>query len=55
LNPQEGDDISKLQADLALINEYTTEAQRAEASRLSTLSEVQKVVEEIERLKAQEQ
>lgn len=54
LNPQEWDDLTKIQQDLALINQYTTEAQRNEAVRQSTLSDTQKIVEEIQRLQAEQ-
>lgn len=52
-NPQEWDDLAKIQRDLELINQYTTEAQRNEAIRQSTLSDTQKIVEEIQRIEAE--
>lgn len=54
-NPQQWDDLSKIQSDLQLINQFTTEAQRAEATRQSTLSDTQKIVEEIQRIESEKQ
>lgn len=50
----EGDDLSKILADYQLILQYTDEAQRNEALRVSWLSDVQKIVEEIQRLQQEQ-